>query len=117
MPAFETIAGKRIYFDETYFIAYAGGKRELPAKEQKTYNRILSLPLILQRKELAKIPFENNPNVVPLKGKQLLEFIKELNFIPFFDSFFDQSHLIKLSDAIVYESMRAKSYEVALRGE
>ena len=117
MPGFETIAGKRIYLDQMYFVAYAGGKRELPAKEQKEYNKILHLPLILQRKELSKIPFENNPNVVPLKGRQLLMFIKELDFIPFFDTFFDQSHLIKLSDAIVFESMRQKSYEIAMRGE
>jgi len=115
MPRFETIAGKKIHFDETYFLTYAGGHRELPAKEQREYNKILGLPLILQRKELAKIPFENNPNVVPLKGHQLLMFIREMGFVPFFDQYFEKSHLVKLTDVIIYESIRAKQYEICLK--
>lgn len=114
MPRYQKIGSHVIHFDQLYFIAYAGGKRELPAKQQKEYNKTLGLPLILQRKELSKIPFENNPNVVPLKGSKLLEFIRDLKFVPFFDSFFEQSHLITLNDVIVYEAIRAKLYEIAM---
>jgi len=114
--AYEMIGKYPIYLDEEYYLAYAGGKRELPAKDQKEYNKILHLPLILQRKELKKIPQKNNPNVIPLKGRDLMMFIKELKFVPFFDTFFEQSHLIKLTDLIIYESIKQKSYDIALKG-
>jgi len=117
MPKYETIGAFKIYFDEMYFIAYAGGKRELLAKDQKQYNKILELPWVLQRKELQKISFEKNPNVIPIKGMNLLSFIKELKFIPFFDYFFEQSHLIKLTDIVIYESIRQKNYEFALKNQ
>lgn len=117
MPRFETIGSHRINFDDTYYIAYAGGKRELPAKQQKEYDKIINLPLILQRKELARISFDNNPNVVPLKGIHLLTFIREMKFVPFFDQYFETSHLLKLTDVVIYESIRQKSYELAMRGE
>lgn len=117
MPRCEKIGQHVINLDDMYFLAYAGGKRELTAKDQKEYNKIINLPLLLQREELKKIPMEKNPNVIPLKGSQLLSFIKELQFIPLFDAYFQQSHLLKLTDIIIYESIRQKSYEIAMRGE
>jgi hypothetical protein len=116
MANYEKIGKYPIYFNETYYIAYAGGHRELPKKEQKEWDKTLHLPEVLQVKERRKIGFEGNPNVVPLKGHQLLAFIKELDFVPLFDSFFEQSHVVKLTDIIVYESIKAKSYDIALKG-
>ena len=113
---YETIGAFKIFFDEMYYIAYTGGMRELPAKDQKEYNKIMSLPLILQRTELRKISLDKNPNVVPVKGINLLSFIKELKFVPFFDSFFEQTHMLKLTDLVIYESIRQKNYEIAMRG-
>jgi len=115
MARHEFIGKYRIDFDDIYFLTYAGGHRELPSKDQKEYNKIITLPFLLQRKELQKLGFEKNPNVIPLKGIQLLSFIKELKFVPIFDTFFDQSHLLKLTDVIIYESIRQKSYEIAMR--
>jgi hypothetical protein len=115
MPKHEMIGQHRIDLDGLYFLAYAGGHRELAAKDQKEYDKILSLPFLLQRSELKKIPMEKNPNVIPLKGSQLLSFIKELGFVPFFDQFFQQSHLVKLTDVIIYEAIRQKSYELAMQ--
>lgn len=112
----ETIGNHKIFFDEMYYIAYAGGTRELPDKDKKEYRKIMSLPLILQRQELRKIPLEKNPNVIPIKGINLVSFIKELKFIPFFDSFFEQTHMLKLTDIVIYESIRQKNYEIAMRG-
>jgi hypothetical protein len=114
MAGFTPIGNRRIYHDETYFVAYAGGKRELPSKEQKEYNNILRLPFLLQRKELKKLGFENNPNVIPIKGVKLIEVFKVSNFLPLFDHFFDQSRLLTVTDEIVYESIRQKNYEIAL---
>jgi hypothetical protein len=115
MGKYEMIGQHRIDLDEIFFLAYAGGHRELAAKDQKEYDKILSLPFLLQRSELKKIPMEKNPNVIPLKGSQLLSFIKELQFVPFFDQFFQQSHLVKLTDVIIYEAIRQKSYELAMQ--
>jgi len=112
---FEKIGHHVIYFDQTYYIAYAGGKRELPAKEQKEYNKLINLPFEIQRKELKRLGFDNNPNVIPVKGKALLEIIKDMNFIPFFDTFFERSHLLQVNDIIVYESIKQKNYDIALR--
>jgi len=110
----EKIGKHNIFLDGLYFIAYAGGKRELPEKDQKEYNKTLHLPFVLQRKELKKIPLEKNPNVVPLKGRDLLSFIKELKFVPFFDQNFDRTHILQLTDIIIFESIKQKSYELAL---
>lgn len=117
MPRYEKIGNNIIHFDEWYYIAYAGGRRELSKKDQKTWDKTLYLPEILKVQERRKIPMRNNPNVVPIKGVDLLSFIKELKFIPLFDSFFEQTHTIKLTDIVIYESIKAKSYEIALRGE
>lgn len=113
---YEMIGKYPIYLDQEYYLAYAGGSRDLSKKDRKEYEKVLQLPLILQRKELKKIPQRNNPNLIPLKGRDLMSFIKELKFVPFFDTFFEQSHLIKLTDFIIYESIKQKSYDVALRG-
>ena len=101
-----------IHWDEIYFIAYAGGKRELPEKDQKEYNKIHSLPFALQRQELKKLGPEKNPNLIPIKGLDLLSIIKELGYMPFFDQFFEQSKMLQVNDSIVYESMKLKSYEI-----
>jgi len=114
---YEMIGQYPIYFNEVYYIAYAGGKRELKKEDQKKYDKILHLPFSLQRKELKKIPMEKNPNVVPIKGIDLLSFVKDREWVPFFDQFFNQSHLIKLTDIIVYESIKQKSYDIALKGQ
>jgi len=114
MAGFTSIGNRRIYHDETYFVSYAGGKRDLAAKDQKEYNNIIKLPFELQRKELKKLGFEKNPNVIPIKGIRLIEIFKTSNFIPLFDHFFDQSHLLTVTDEIVYESIRQKNYEIAL---
>jgi hypothetical protein len=114
MSKYETIGTYKIFLDETYYLAYAGGKRELSARDQKEYNKTLQLPFILQRKELHKIGFDKNPNLVPLKGRQLMAFIKELKFIPFFDQYFEHTKLLQLNDLIIYEAIKAKSYEMAM---
>ena len=103
-----------IFFDETYFIAYTGGKRELPEKQKKEYNRLIRMPFEIKKKEMLKMPMENNPYLVPIKGIVLAEFIKERGFIPLFDKFFEHTKMIQLSDAIVYEAMKAKNYEMAM---
>jgi hypothetical protein len=109
------IGNNVIHFDQWYYIAYAGGTRELPAKEQKEWNKTILLPELLKVQERRKIPMQNNPNVVPIMGIDLLSFIRELKFIPLFDTFFEKTHTIKLTDIVVYESIKAKSYEIALR--
>lgn len=103
-----------IHWDEIYFIAYAGGKRELSAKDQKEYNKILSLPFQLQRKELKSLGPEKNPNLIPVKGIDLLSIIKEAGYMPFFDKFFNESRMLQVNNIVVYESMKQKSYDLAL---
>ena len=46
-----------VFWDEIYFIAYAGGKRELPEKDQKEYDRIAkgSMPDVLKTVEIKKV--------------------------------------------------------------
>jgi hypothetical protein len=105
-----------IEWDETYFIAYAGGKRDLPEKDLKEYNKAANggLPDLLRAKEILKLGFEKNPNVVPIRGLALLEIIKERQFIPFFDPAFKVTKLLQVNDKIVYESIKQKSYEIAM---
>lgn len=115
MATGERIGNYWIDFGQTYYIAYAGGTRELPAKDYKEYKKAISLPPSLARaQELLKLPKEKNPNVVPIPGVKLLELIKDAGFIPLFDKFFEHTHLLKCTDLIVYESIKAKSYEIAM---
>ena len=113
----EKIGKNIIEFDEIYYIAYAGGKRALAEKDQKTYNKILQLPLILQRKELRKIPMDKNPNVFPIKGINLLTIIKEMGGIPFFDTFFNQTKTLQVTDRVAYEVMRNKNYDIEFKNQ
>lgn len=103
-----------IEWDEVYYIAYAGGKRDLPEKDMKAYNNIVKggLPDLLRAKEILKLGFDKNPNVVPIKGLALLEIIKEKQFVPFFDLSFKHSKLLQVNDLIIYESIKQKSYEL-----
>ena len=114
---FFTIGNRRIYFNETYFLTYAGGHRELDSKNQKNWDRTLLLPLELQRKERAKLGMMNNPNVIPLTGMRLLEFIQELNFTPFFTKNFEVDKTLVLTSVLIYESIKTKSYDNVLKGE
>ena len=111
----EMIGNYRIELNQDYYLTYAGGKRELPQAQQREWNKTLQLPGELKLKEQYKIGLHNNPNVVPLKGHQLMEFIRELKFVPFFDRNFDKTHLLQLTNILVYESIRAKSYELAIK--
>jgi hypothetical protein len=113
MSKYEMIGNHQIFLDQIYFIAYAGGSRELPEKQQKEWNKTLTLPYLLQKKEQDKISKENNPNLVPLPGRKLVEFIKDLGYIPFFSSV-DKS-MLQLTDIVIFESMKQKSYEIALK--
>jgi hypothetical protein len=112
--SYEMIGKFRIELDKTYYLSYAGGKRELPQAQQREWNKTLQLPGELKLKEQYKIGLQNNPNVVPLRGVELMQFVKELKFIPFFDRNFDKTHLLQLTDLLVYESIKAKSYEMAM---
>lgn len=116
MAKSEKIGQYTIFLDEIYYLAYAGGKRELTKKNQDNWNRTLSLPGLLQVKEQVKLGLDQNPNVIPMKGSQLMSFIRELNFVPFFDRAFHNTHLVKLTDLVIYESIKAKSYDMALKG-
>jgi len=115
MSKSERIGNYTIYLDQTYYLAYAGGKRELTKDKQKAWEKTLYLPELLKVKEQLKLGIENNPNVIPLTGSALMSFIKELNFVPFFDRAFQNTHLLKLTDLIIYESIKQKNYELALR--
>jgi len=115
MSRFTKIGNNIIEWDQTYFIAYAGGKRELLDKDQKEYDRISkgAMPDLLKAKEIHKLGFEKNPNVVPITGIKLLEIIKERQFVPFFDLAFKQTRLLQINNAIIYEAIKQKSYEIA----
>lgn len=112
MSQYEQIGQYCIYFDETYYLTYTGGHRELSIKQQQDYCSLLKLPLGLRLKEQVRLGFENNPNIIPIKGRNLLLFIKELKFTPFFDYFFNATHLIQLNDLIVYESIKQRNYNI-----
>jgi len=112
---YERIGNHVIYFDEWYYLTYAGGERELTKEKQKDWNKTLLLPGDLKYKEQHKLGWKNNPNVVPLKGIEVIAFIRELKFVPFFDHYFAHTHLLKIADVIIYESIKKKSYEIAMR--
>jgi hypothetical protein len=119
---YEVIGNFTIFFDQMYYIAYPGGRRELTAKQEKEWVKANSLPDLAGVKEKNKLGLINNPNVVPIKGIDLLSFIKELGYVPFFDRAFNGktgtngTNMLQLSDVVVYESIKQKSYEIAMRG-
>ena len=112
---YEKLGKHVICLSEMYYLTYTGGTRELESKKQKEWDKTNNLPLLLQIKERKKIGFDNNPNVVPIKGSLLVSFFKDKGFVPFFDSFFAQSKVLQLTDIVIFESIKQKSYEIALR--
>ena len=111
---YEMIAGRKIFFEETYYVAYAGRKRDMTAKDEKEYNKLLTLPFDLRASTMDKNGPAKNPNLIPVSGKTILELIIDGKCVPFFDLFFDKTKTLQVSDLIVYESLKAKSYQVAL---
>ena len=101
-----------VEWDEVYYLAFSGGRRELPEKDQKEYNKILTLPGTLQQVELAKLGPDKNPGLIPITGMQVVELIKDARKIAFFDPNFVKTRRLLVNDLIVYESMKAKSYEM-----
>lgn len=112
---YETFGGYTIFLDDMYYLCYAGGYRELSSKDQKEWNKTLSLPGLLRIKEQHKLGNDKNPNMVPLRGRDLLQFIKEMKFVPFFDRAFESTHTLQLNDLIIFESIKQKSYDIAMR--
>ena len=110
---FEQIGKHTIFFDQMYFIAYAGGSRKLTKDKQKTWDKTLQLPGLLQAKERAKIDLIDNPNLVPIKGVDLVSFIRELGYIPFLDG--KGQNILQLTDVLVYKSILQQDYKVAMK--
>lgn len=113
MPGHEKIGSRVIEFDKTYALCFTGGTRKLPEKDQKEYNKILNLPFPLQVAEKKRMRLwenpEKDPNVVPIKGIKLLEFIKELKFIPIFDHYFQYTHRLFLTDKTAFEYIKVNT--------
>ena len=106
----------RIENDQTiYFVAYTGGRRELIKRDQDAYDKALRLPEEAQQAELIRLGPTKNPNIIPIEGRVLLEYIRNFKLTPMFDSFFEQSHKLQINNSMVIEAMRQKSYDV-LRG-
>jgi len=110
---FERIGNYTIFLDKNYFISYAGGSRELDKKNQDNWDRTKNLPGLLQVRERNKLGLINNPNVVPIKGVDLLSFIREIGFVPFFDRAFngksgnDGTGVLQLTDVLIFEKLKA----------
>lgn len=115
MSKSEKVFGKEIVFDEMYYLIYVGGKRELPKKQQAEWNKTLYLPLQLQVAERNKIPLDNNPNVVPVTGRELMMFIRELKSVAFFDKFFDITHKIHLTSFDAYAYIKNNSQKTLIK--
>ena len=99
----------------TYYLCYAGGKRDLTNDQLKAWNKTKSIPNFqLRLKEQAKLGLNNNPNVIPVKGIQLLEFMRDLNFTPMFDPAFNVTHTCQLADPVTFEAIKQKNYEKAI---
>lgn len=113
---YERIGNYVIELNKQYFLSYTGGSRELTKEKQRDWDKTNNLPFQLQIKERNRLGLENNPNLVPIKGSDLLSFIKELGFVPFFSQQFKDSPILQLTDVIIFESLKQKSYEIAMRG-
>ena len=105
----EQIGGYTVFLDQTYYISYAGGSRELPKKQQSDWDKTNQLPGLLQIKERNKLGMDGNPNVVPIKGVKLISFFKELGFVPFFDRAFASTGVLQLTDVFVFEKLKASA--------
>jgi len=103
-----------IYHEQMYFLAFAGGKRELGKADAKEYERAIILPPgEARQQELRRLGPAKDPNMVPISGAKLLELIKDASFTPFFDKFFNQTHVLQINDSIVFESIKQRNYELA----
>jgi hypothetical protein len=109
---FTEIGKYRLYFDEEYYLAYSGKRRKLSKKDEIEYQSIIALPFgDYQRDLLHKLPRNKNPELIPLSGRRVLEYIRDLNFVPMFDLYFKDTRTITLTDEFAYEYILNREYK------
>jgi hypothetical protein len=114
MGKIHTFGKYEIDEDLVYYIAYAGGTREMSPKDEKEYKGVIALPYgAARQKALRDLGPEKDPHLIPIQGKKLIEIIIDANLTPLFDLYFDRTHALQISDEIVYESIRQKNYDLA----
>jgi hypothetical protein len=106
-----TFFDRQIDLAQTYYVMFADAKRQLTPEQVAKYRRISMWPSKLQEMLLAKLPPEENPNITPMTGKQLIEFSAQ-GYIPIFDLRFQESRKLTLmpSQAIDFYLEHSKTY-------
>jgi len=95
----EDYFGKKIDLDETYFLFFPEKPREMSRQQREEYDRICKLPERFKRELLAKLSPKDNPNVVEVTGKQLIEITEKSKSIPYFCMNFEKNKRLMLAPA------------------
>jgi len=117
--SYEVIFDKKIYFDKDYYILFPDDefrnkdgdfseyykiKKELeyliPFYNPSNANLIIEL-----QEKIKKINVINNPNIRVMKGKDLIEILKNKNYIPLYDVYFEISNRLILIPLDFFEEI------------
>lgn len=103
--------GKKIDLNDIYFVVYPDDfLKTKDGKDYSLYWKLKNMPDTPEKyNELAKLDPYENPNIVPLTGRELIETTNKNKYIPQFDKDFEATHRVMLMPAeamIFYEHYR-----------
>lgn len=81
---------RKIYLEKTYFVYFPEPaiRRKLTNEQMAEYRKIQALPDHLRMKFTSSLNFKSptaNPNITPMKGRDMLDFAMKWNLVPLFD--------------------------------
>ena len=80
--------GRKIYLNEFYYVYFAEQMAELDKARYRKYLDIMQLPGELKYRALSALKPEENPTIIHIKGRMLIEW-SERGFLPQFDKDFE----------------------------
>ena len=97
-----TFENKCIDSDGTYYAYFTDSKREMTAKDIERYKKIQTLPDRWRVEEMKKLSPEDNPNVMIINGRHIMEMV-EKGFLPIYDKDFNRNHKLTFIHSGAYD--------------
>ncbi len=87
--------GREIECHEVYFVYFPDKKREMTAAQRENYDQARNFP-VYGPLFAAGVSPQDNPNVLPMTGMEMMEVASKNGYIPVFDQDFQKSHRVTL---------------------
>lgn len=104
--------GRSIDLNEIYYLYFPEKKREMTEKQLAEYKGYQALPDKLRIMSISKMNPANNPNILPVTGRELIDISKNNRAIPTFDQHFITNKKVTLFPAEAYDFFEEYSHKL-----